>query len=424
MAHSSFPQYITVDVSYYNNAERQELLKYPSAKEIEKIVSEGLMIPTAEFLTYYLYKRKRSGSSTYNDYESISKMIYKSLEDLDGFVVFNRTSICTHEEVHTQREDVSEHIGEAVGLSIVSHLHRLINADWDPIPEHKGRGALNTFDYQIASDGNQFIQVECKGSSVEDNRQLSKNIYSHKSDIKTKKSDILKLEDQEQYPYSASLRYGTITAVDRRRDGNVKCWLVDPQPKDTQYQPRQFRLLARMQFLYEWISFISPRSQFAASLATRIAALKRLRDPFELDGVPLYRADGKSFDKSSHNELGQNHAFFANKSHILDEPSGGIVLQLSDYELFFIGITENLVALASSQNFDSILSFKSDTKSLKKNVECIISKGRFKKFHLAPSISYYRSEKNDYVRFQMTGQIHYNNSGLVFGSLFMENEDK
>jgi len=50
---------IRVDVACYNEEEREKLLKYPMATAMNSVVTNGIEVPTAEFLTYYLFHRKR-----------------------------------------------------------------------------------------------------------------------------------------------------------------------------------------------------------------------------------------------------------------------------------------------------------------------------------------------------------------------------
>ena len=180
---------IHVDVAYYNPEERDKLLKYPSADQIELAVKHGLNISTAEFLVYYLFHRKRTGHPNYKSYNEISKRLYKAFQAIDEYVEFTGTSIC-QPELDQQLNEITERIGESVGLSVISRIHKMHGADWSPIPEQRGRNADPTFDYEDASDGRHLIQLETKGSSVPNNTKLSQAIYTHKHEILEKKRSI------------------------------------------------------------------------------------------------------------------------------------------------------------------------------------------------------------------------------------------
>ncbi len=67
------------------------------------------------------------------------------------------------------------------------------------------------------------MQVETKGSSVEDNRILNEAVKAQKKRIDKKKAKLRKLEESGHDPNPASLRYGTIAVVDRHTDGVVRC---------------------------------------------------------------------------------------------------------------------------------------------------------------------------------------------------------
>lgn len=71
---------------------------------------------------------------------------------------------------------ISEHVGEAVGLSVMNRIHDITEADWRIIPARSGRAAKPSFDFQLASDNHHLIEVENKGSSVADNGQLFQQI--------------------------------------------------------------------------------------------------------------------------------------------------------------------------------------------------------------------------------------------------------
>jgi hypothetical protein len=159
MAIAALPQdSIEVDVEFYDETEGAKLIAYPTGKLISGIVEHGLVVvPVAEFLTYYLFHRKRLGTPGYRDYHSIGKKLHVALASLDECVEFNGKSMSTGSATGRQLNEVSEHIGEGIGLAIASRLHGLTEADWSPIQEQRGQFASPTFDFQIASDGERFI---------------------------------------------------------------------------------------------------------------------------------------------------------------------------------------------------------------------------------------------------------------------------
>ncbi len=352
-------------------------------------------------------------------YREIESKISRAIADLERFVEFNGKSISVPKDVGSQIPHITEYVGESIGLSVVNQIHNLTEADWDKIRESKGPHAKPTLDYQheiAASDGKRIIQVETKGSCVQDNRNKSEAIWSHKANIVNKKCEIRNLAENGAYPYPADVRYGTIAAVDFRTDGTVRCWLLDPDPGETDISPESFRLLSRIRFLRDWISFLSPRSQLATSMATRVAALESLDNPFQLDGVPLRKGNNELFEIVPFH-FGRHSAWFANKSRVTDGPAGGVVVQLSDNLVIFLGLREELLVLASEQEFKRILEHKAEAASMTKEVECVVSKGRFREFTLPGEILESVRESPGYVHFHLEGQLYYTSGGIVFGLL-------
>ena len=389
---------------------------------MQELVKRPIEVPTSEFLSYFLFHRKRAGIPGYQSLNAIGYKLHVAMSILDGAIEFNGHSICTAEGVLQQLTEISEHMGEAIGLSVVSRIHDLTEADWKPIEERRGRGASPTFDFQLASDGHHFVQVENKGSSVADNRILDDAIKAQKRRIADKKLKLRELGEKGSDPNPASLRYGTITAVDPRKDGNARCLLADPPPREVDDDPRRFRLLQRMRFLRDWISFISVRSQLASALSTRVADLEVMRDPFELDRIPLRKGNGERFEFEPFNIVRSHSSFFASKSRITDGPAGGVVLQLAKQALFLAGIREELVTIATDQSFERVNAYRAATGTLDKTVECVFSKGRFRSLRLPASVRDRAKESAGYLVIRLRGKIHYSPAGLVFGVLALPSE--
>lgn len=423
MVDTPLPDTIVVDVDYYDDAEKKKLQAFPTASAIESLVGKPLHISKAEFLTYYLFHRIKLGSPGYRDYDSVASRIGTSLGAIGECVDFEHGTVRTPGDFTQQLTEVTEHIGESIGLSVVGRIHGLTEADWQPIPEQKGRGAKPSFDFQIASDGETFVQVETKGSSVANNRDLSNAVKAQKSKIDEKKAKLAALSTRGEDPNPASLRYGTITVVDARPDGNVRCLLTDPPPELMRENPKAFRTVSRLRHLRDWISFLSPRSPFAAALATRVADLEAIGDSYELDGVPLLRGSGEPFAFEPYGLSHWGHSsFMATKSRVTNGPAGGVVIQLSRRLLFLFGIRESLLTIAADQDFEKILTFNAEVGSTEKTVECTFSERRFTDLDLPASVRESARKSGGYFHFLLSGILNYSREGLVFGILPLPEE--
>lgn len=407
---------IRVDVAFYSDEDRRALLEYPTSNILQKLTAEPVQISTAEFLTYYLFHRQRLGTPGYRDYLTVGRKLGIALNALADCVEFTQHSIRTADGVVKQLNEISEHVGEAIGLSVINKIHDLTEADWQVIPARSGRRAQPSFDFQLASDNHNLIEVENKGSSVADNRTLNENVKAHKRSIAAKKEKLNSSNQEAIAGSPTSLRYGTITALDPRKDGNVRCWLTDP-PAEIALNPSRFRLIQRMRFLRDWISFISPRSHLAVALATRFAALEALENPFELERVPLLRGNAEPFELVTFDRFQEHSRFLASKSKIVDGPAGGEIVRVSDRALFLLGIREELLVLAAEQNFEALLAYKAPTETLLKVVDCNLSASRARSMGLQEMISEEHQRTSGNVRFQANGIIQYSPAGLVFGAL-------
>lgn len=409
---------IKVIVDFYNDAEKAKLLAYPTASIMQALVAKPLEIPKAEFLTYYLFHHIKLGKEGYRDYNSVAQKVHLWLGAIGECIDYEDGSVRTPRGATQQLTEVSEHVGEAIGLSVMNRIHGLTEADWAPIPEQRGRNAKPSFDFQIASDGKRFVQLETKGSSVADNRVLSDAVKAQNRKIDEKKAKLAALAKVGKDPNPAGLRYGTIAVLDARKDGIVRCLLTDPPPLQSDEDPVRFRLLNRMRCLRDWISFLSPRSALAAALATRVTDLEALNDPFELDGVPLVHGRSEPFDIMPFGSGNRRHStFMASKSRVTDGPAGGVVIQLSDRALFFFGIMEKLLVMATSQNFGELTQYKAEVGTVRKTVECTVSSGRFISLDLPPSIANLATKSGGYYHFQLNGNLNYSSEGMVFGIL-------
>lgn len=416
--------YIEVEVHYYDNHERVAFKQnYPRevSQKLDRLVSRPLLIKTADFLIFYLFHLLDRNLPGYTSVAEIEGNTQRAWHCIGPFVLFGNGSIRVPIDADVPNEFV-EHLGEAIGLSVASAIHGLTAADWVKIPVKKhplNRRLLPSFDFAQASDGRHIVQLETKGTRSVDNRYKEPSVSKHATSIKAKKDALQDTGDQVD-PYPSDVRYGTITAIDDRAAGRVRCWLVDPPPDDPEISARDFKLLSRMAFLVRWISVISPQSQLSAALANRYQALLALRDPYELNNVRLRRGDGEeiNFPRMTHN--GEDFSsFFANKSKVSGGAAGGIGFKANDGQklktLGFVGIRQELLELAISQDFDEILSYTANSAIVDKKVEFTFSRTRYDELRLAAVPSVRALLVNNYHRFELEGPLFYGSSGLVFG---------
>jgi len=416
-------QQIAVEVDYFDERAKVEFSSYPTHAKIAEIAGKTIFIPTGEILTYFLFHKPRFHGGGLSHYQSLTREQHSAIAMLDRYVEPNGTSlrIATEQQVGTY---IPEYLGEAVGLSVINRLHGMTEADWKRIEQEHGRRAAPTFDYEHefkASDGKSIIQLEAKGSVVEDCKKHCANTQNHRTKIEEKKRKIGGTGAKYRYP--ADLRYGTITAIDRTWDRSIKCWLVDPEADKDTIPAANFKLLARMVFIRDCVQLVSSRSTLAAVLRDRVAVLEALKNPFELDGVSLRHRE-ESFGGIIRDFQFPRSAFgssvsrlFPRRSHVVDGPTAGEILPGPDCVLF-CGFQEELVELAIEQEFDRIISYERPSATIEKTVECVVTRRRFlRDFSVLPSLRRFAEGSKDPINFRLQGHLYYAPSGTVVGRL-------
>lgn len=407
MWNSAHAQALHIDVDYYDAEQKRLLLEYPTAQKIGEIVATGLKLPVPQFLTYFLYHRVRVASSKYNSYASVRSSIADAAGMLDPYLTLNDGTLSLADGAESLPSAEIERVGESLGLSVVNAVHEMTEADWLPIPEQRGKGANKTFDYQMASNGTHIIQLESKGTLVDDVGHKTDSVYQHKSSIRDKKKSSPIVPEN-------TLRYGVIAEIPKNGQ-KPRCLLVDPEPDRPMRSPRELQLFARLRFLSWFIWLVSPRSALAYALATRVRAVEALKDPYELTKVPLGRPDGEPF-AIQFSDAG-DAAFFGTRSRVLGGQAGGIVVPIHRRALLFVGFRADLLKLAAEQDFEQLTAYSAETAHLPKRVACMVPAGEFGRFDIAESDLPDVSRSSGYVHFQLNGWLNYSREGLVFGLL-------
>jgi len=404
------PDTVDVMVDFYDDQERAALLSSPGGPSLAGI-PKLLPVPTCDLCTYYLYYKKRLEIDGYSSHNDIVQRWHQALVEFDGQVQFANSSLRLLSPTDFST-GTTERLGEAIGLSVVSSIHQLHQADWDRIGKTNIHKTLDFVLPWTASDGKQFIQLETKGSAGEDNAYKTSSVSNHKADIKAKKDDA---SDEE---HATSILYGTISVLDNKPESVARCWLVDPQAEGGG-DPTRYKILTRLAYIADLVTFIGSRSALAASLQTRLAALNALTDITPLDRLPLRKGNGSVYSVETFDTAFRHNPWFAGKSVVSDGPAGGQVFPLDKSHLLLIGMREELVVHAVQQDFQAIQKYSFSAGTVGKWVECVVPAGRFRsEFDQLMQIpDNLRESSPAYVRFRMRGHLHYTQSGLVLGIL-------
>lgn len=413
--------HVRVKVEYYNDDEKTKFAAYPPPEValLNAAVGKTVPVPTSTFLTFYLFQQMRQGI---DGLDTVAQLM-QNLDLAEGAIGYalhfdgQSVRLPTAAAAKSTPAGQIELLGEAIGLSVMSHIHKLNESDWQRLPEpvHAVTGLkMMGFDYhQAAVNAQSLIQMEAKGAAMDDNR-LKTNLAQKAASIREKKAALKAPVDGTPDLAPNAIRYGTIAAVDPRPGSVASCRLVDPEPEPSRWTPLQFKTIARIHFLTQLLAYISPRSPLTTALASRHAALLRVSDPMELDRVPLVHGDGKPFLYEPKGVSGTHSTFFAGKSRVHGMGAGGTAFKIGERTIAFIGLKQELIDHVAAQDFEAIDEYRTQPGSSEESVRFTMSNTRSEDLPSSRAIP----QVNGTARpepFDLSGQLHVNTSGMVFG---------
>jgi hypothetical protein len=329
---SGKPIHIAVD--YYNDEHKKLFSAYANAAAIQQQAGNTIAIPVAEFLTYCLFVNKRESDLGLNSYSAIKAGLNDRLGDFNDGLALTPQSLRTKFTGNEQLSGLSEKIGVGISLSVVSRIHGLTEADW----ERLRIGKKKSLDFKRACGATGYVQVECKGTSVPDNkesetaglRQFAKHISEKKVELRSTTSGVT--------------AYGAIGAVDAREDSVMKCWLLDPPGESGLRDPKEQRILNRLFYIAELMEAVLPQSLMTVELYKRLAVLVGADDLSDYNNQPLTVHRGNL-----------EGSLFYRKTHTADRDVLGVAMKLGDGTRFFYGLRCELLDVAYRQDFDALL---------------------------------------------------------------------
>lgn len=396
------PDNIRADVRAYDDANLNLLQKLTDWARIDKLIKHGLSIPKEQFLVYSMFRFR-----DVQDLENLRRLATAKEAFLNAVLVSNMDSFSAHVSLDpSEHRPEAQDIGEALGLCLMDAIYETNEQDWRGIPE----GAGKTLDY-VAGNSNRILEVESKGSFVEDRARKSSTISNHRRDILEKKAARRRAQNN-----ASGVHIGTIAAIDRQPGGRPMLWLLDPPVNYRNRSPEQIRVLHRLDFIWRWLALIGPRSPLVAALGTRLLDFKHIPDLSLLDGVPLSGSPGKPILDESE-PFAMHGRFFSTRSVVADGPAGGVVVPAGSEKIFFAGAQKALVDMAMSQDFASIKTYRVSPASVDKVIIAVVSRGRFKKYNFNEQSEAVERRGQGYFAIKLRGKLHYSAGGLVFGWL-------
>jgi hypothetical protein len=331
---------LSVSLEYYRG--HKQLLSvgaYQALGTAAKVEAfrEHNTIPLADFLNYFLIRRAKSPEyATYLD----------RLEHLDRAAGWLHGVMSLNGTINWQpgSDRMQEEVGEAVSLSVAGALFGLTEADWTKIPEQQGPDAHSTFDFERTimgiSSNDAVVQIEAKGTFVDDNTKGQPNVRTHASNIKAKKKNIKDAGDGYQHP--AAALYGMIVSIDPLND--AKCFLLDPPLRPFLGEPRNLKIASRLDYVADLTEMLAPKAKLHAAVRTNAQSWREgSNENADLEGSP--------FTAGNYIET----YFSKNKVFLADRDVVGEVFVGESGVPFFLGVEGDLVRVAIKQDPDEIV---------------------------------------------------------------------
>lgn len=272
------------DVRYYDDQHRQALQACTFPHSLDDLVRKGLDVSRDEFLTYMLFREQRMHVPEWQTYAELSRRLPdRDRLITDNFDLSEGTVRSRFTGANALDKTMVEAGGVGSGLVLANALFGLHEADWEKVPV----SGTKSMDFEIASDGSRYIQVECKGAVVTDTTNLAP-ISQHKQSVEKKKTSVRAAGSQ-------NVLLGVIGAFPTPKNMNAMLNLLDPNPVELEMPASKYKVLARLSYFGRLARAISD-SRFVGAVRSRLQALTVAGDLRPFDGLPIEKNSGESYD--------------------------------------------------------------------------------------------------------------------------------
>ncbi|MDX6134277.1 hypothetical protein R9X52_18420 [Klebsiella pneumoniae] len=397
---------LNITVECYNNMHRELLNDSNRYNQVfidrmNEVIKNGVEITGAEFLVNSLFHKKETKPSKYTDRDALLLNMKNSLHLFEDDLEISHGSLRVQADSKPEAAIIMKRVGEAIGLSVVSRIIGVTEADWSVIPELD----VKAFDFGYAVTDKGVVQVETKGSCALDITGNNQNIYNHAANIKKKKEV---MSNDKNHPYPGDYNYGTIAFSQIGGKDNVKCYLLDPPSGKSEINIPESRLAKKLGFYYEVLNFISPKSTLIPLLWDRVIDLGNERVKIDtVEPLPYFNT------KSHHYEI-----FFLNKtSFSLEEYKvSGDWFHYKDNYVVFIGVDISLLENIIDQKIDELFTNRYNVISQKITVSLnVITKYQRQQFEKLKKTSMEYSDKT--FSLKARGYVTVLSSGILVGVL-------
>lgn len=402
---------LQLSVDYYNEEEAKLFKAYDNYTVIDRMIQHNLVISEDEFKSYMLFT-EQANENGFRTYQELKDRVQHRLGDIDDYLDLVGGTITTKKSSERlSNTGMTERIGVSLGLNVINKFHGLTEADWAITPNvYIGGKRMKDFDYQIsmASDGSRFIQVENKGSIVDDNSYKRSTVSNHYSSIKGKKESILDREKALSIARHQNIYYGTIGVLD---DCNIaKVWLVDPEAYNEIWDPKKYKLISRLVYYAKLLKEVGLHNNIQIALENRIDRLLSIEDYKSLNNIPLELKKGIPV-----NFLQSKYIVTINYTEAIG--SFFLIESKNEIQQFVIATPKSLVNLIIAQDFEKILNYEYNNDEMNDKVtiglETKLSQ-TLEEFDYS-QLGFVLNEKRKRYYLQSYQPINHIKSGRIFG---------
>lgn len=326
---------ISIDVRVWAN-ERPKLIALREYTAIASLENSGFSIRVADFLANGMYNEYKAGNERYGSGKALRQLVPSRMPRIADYFDFESGTVAsTFIDQDESLPGETEVVGVAGTISVMNELFGVTLADWRKIPV-KGR-----LDFERFSNGQKIIAVEARG------RLHRRNVSGAVTEIHKKKAAVRTKNASAAYPL-----LGVVFVPASAPNEIATCYICDPPIPPIEADPRKYRLLARLAFYSDIISTFS-KSFILQALVQRTADLAVLNNYDELDGTPLRKRDGETW------EVPQSF-----RTSLSEEQQLGIVGDFrysADREsLLLFGLIPEVINVLAGQQFDQILRYRNN----------------------------------------------------------------
>jgi len=384
---------IKLKVEYYGNEHEKMLSKLSCATELTKVVKNGLLIPEQDFLVYSLF-REQKRMAGWKTYKELAEKVPSRLEIFnDYFGIENGYLYSKFSSSNDTDKTMTEAVGVGTSLSLASIIYGLTEADWEKIPVTKNKD----LDFQIASTGQEIVELESKGAIVT-NTNYKREISGRANDIHKKKS-----QQRNKHDNNNTL-LGIIATIPITKGQETVCQILDPEGDNIEISPRKYKLLARLLYYYREFRILT-RAHFLISLVNRIQAIQVSEDYDSFDNQPLLNIDNEPF-------INITPSLKISKSVVEDGLAFGEIISLGNNNYYYYGFLFSIIDILINQGFSNILAFRNNIELPREsNILVHIRRSEAESFGISES----EFEGRQYFEMRMRGQLSITASGKVIG---------